>query len=173
MINNEANICYYFAVKNLSEINFLGWLRGKKEAIINKDNSFQNALDGALNYQTVITNQERISKWKPYINKYNWEEIDFPAGPKDKIWIKCERNNKTIALNILFIPHNTKTIRVVYSSEHNNKRKKQVIFLMITDGKKQHYLAITNLSALLQGNSSTHEGDLYYLNFVDSYTTKK
>ena len=60
---------------------------------------------------------------------------DFPAGPKEKIWIKFERNNKTIALNILFIPHNTKTIRVAYRSEHNNKRKKQVILLMITDGK--------------------------------------
>ena len=69
MINDEANICYYFAVKNLSEINFLGWLRGKKEAIINNDNSFQNALDDALNYQTIKTNQERISKLKPYINK--------------------------------------------------------------------------------------------------------
>ena len=31
MINNEANNCYYFAVKNLSELNSLGWLRGKKE----------------------------------------------------------------------------------------------------------------------------------------------
>ena len=69
MINDEANICYYFAVKNLSEINFLGWLRGKKEAIINNDNSFQNALDDALNYQTIKTNQERISKLKSYINK--------------------------------------------------------------------------------------------------------
>ena len=42
----------------------------------------------------------------PYINKYNWEEIEFPAGPKD--WIKFEQNNKAIALNILFIQHNTK-----------------------------------------------------------------
>ena len=42
---------YYFAVKNLSEISSLGWLKGKKEAIINNDNSFQNALDYALNYQ--------------------------------------------------------------------------------------------------------------------------
>ena len=51
MINdNETNNCYYFAVKNLSEINSLGWLKGKKEAIINNDNSFQNALDEALNY---------------------------------------------------------------------------------------------------------------------------
>ena len=29
MINDEANICYYFALKNISEINSLGWLRGK------------------------------------------------------------------------------------------------------------------------------------------------
>ena len=30
MINDEANNCYYFTVKHLSEINSLGWLRGKK-----------------------------------------------------------------------------------------------------------------------------------------------
>ena len=150
MINDEANNCYYFAVKNLSELNSSGQLRSKKEAIINGDNDFQNALDDALNYQTIEKDPQRISKLKPYINKYNWEGIDFPAGPKE--WKKFERNNKTIALNILFIPHNTKTIRIAYRSEHNNKRKKQVILLMITDGKKWHYLAITNLSALLQGN---------------------
>ena len=50
MINDEANNCYYFAVKNLSELNSLGWLRGKKEAIINNNNSFQNAFNDALNY---------------------------------------------------------------------------------------------------------------------------
>ena len=32
MINNEANIYYYFAIKNLSELNSLGWLRGKKRS---------------------------------------------------------------------------------------------------------------------------------------------
>ena len=47
MINNEVNGSYYFAVKNLSELNSLGWLRGKKEAIINNDNSFPNILDDA------------------------------------------------------------------------------------------------------------------------------
>ena len=39
MISNEDNDCYYFAVKNLSELNSSGSLRGKKEAIINEDNS--------------------------------------------------------------------------------------------------------------------------------------
>ena len=43
---------------------------------------------------------------------------------------------------------------------------------MIGDGKKYHYLAVTNLSGLLQGNSSNHEGDFYCLNCFNSYTTK-
>ena len=79
--------------------------------------------------------------------------------------IKFERNNKTIALNMLCINYNTKTIRVAYRSEHNNKCHKQAIFLMITDGNKWHYLAVTNLSALLQGNSSNHDRDFYCLNW--------
>ena len=113
MINDKANKCYYFAVRNLSESNSSGWLRAKKEAIINGDADFEDALDDALNYQTIEKDPQRISKLKPYINKYNWEGIDFPAGPKE--WIKFEKNNKTIALNVLYIPRNTKTINVAYS----------------------------------------------------------
>ena len=79
MINDEANNYYYFAIKNLSELNSLGWLRGKKEAIINNNNNnnsdFQNALDDALNYQTTEKRPTKISKLKPYINKYNWGGI--------------------------------------------------------------------------------------------------
>ena len=43
---------------------------------------------------------------------------------------------------------------------------------MIGDGIKYHYLAVTNLSGLLQGNSSNHEGDFYCLNCFNSYTSK-
>ena len=93
------------------------------------------------------THPERKSTLKPYINKYNCEGIDFPARPKE--WKKIEQSNKTITLNILFIPANTKTTRVVYRSEYNNKCKNQVVLLMITNAKKWHYLAVTNLFALL------------------------
>ena len=85
----------------MSELKSLGWLRGKTEALINNNNSFQNALDDALDFQNIEKHPERISKLKPYINKYDWKGIDFPAGPKD--WVIFERINKTIALNILFI----------------------------------------------------------------------
>ena len=98
----------------------------------------------------------------PYIDNYNWEGIEFPAGPKD--WKKFEQNNKTIALNILFVPYNTETIRVAYRSEYNHKREKQVNLLMITDGNKWHYLARITLSALLAKKSSNHNGDFYCLN---------
>ena len=77
MINNKANNCYYFAVKNFSELYSLRWLRSKKKAIINGDNNFQNALDDALNYQNIERDPQRISKLKPYINKYNWEGIEL------------------------------------------------------------------------------------------------
>ena len=37
---NEKPMISYFAVKNLSELNSLGRLKSKKEAIINGDNNF-------------------------------------------------------------------------------------------------------------------------------------
>ena len=66
--------------------------------------------------------------------KYNWEGIDFPAEPKDSKKEK-KKKKKTIALNVLYIPHNTKTVSLAYRSEYKNKRKKQLILLMITEGK--------------------------------------
>ena len=82
MINHEVNNYYYFAIKNLSELNYLWWLRGKKEEINNNnnDNNFQNNLDNSLNYQTIEKDPQGISKLKPYIDKCNWEGINFPAG---------------------------------------------------------------------------------------------
>ena len=73
MINDGTNNCYYFDIKNLTELNCVGWLRGKKEPIINGDKDFQNASDDALNYQTIEKTPQRISKLKPYINKYMWK----------------------------------------------------------------------------------------------------
>ena len=57
-------------------------------------------------------------------------------------------------------------------SKHNIKRKNQVSSLMITDGKKWHYLAVKS-SALLRGITSNHNGDFYCLNCFLSYSTEK
>ena len=67
---------------------------------------------------------------------------------------------------ILFVPHNKKEIRTAYISKYNHKRKNQVILLMIIDdGERWYYLAITSLFALLRGISSSNNEDFYCLNF--------
>ena len=127
------------------------WLKNKKATIKpknNDNNCFQYALTVALNYQSIKKDPQRISKIKPFINQYNWKEIDFPAQPS-KDWKKFE-SNKSIALNVLYIPYNTEKIRLAYKSKYNFKRENQVILLMIADGKKRHYLAVKSLSALHQ-----------------------
>ena len=93
---------------------------------------------------------------------------------------KFEQNNKAIALNILFVPYNTKQIRPVYISKWNHERNNQVILLMITNDDKHsngvknwHYLTVKSISKLLRGITSNHKGDFYYLNCFYSYTTKK
>ena len=70
------------------------------------------------------------------------------------------------------MPYNTEKIKISYRSKYNHRHKKQVILLMITDGNRWHYLAVSNLSALLAKKSSNHDRDLYYLNYFSSYTAK-
>ena len=64
----------------------------------NDDNCFQYALSVALNHQNIGKKPQRISKIKPFMDQFNWNEIDFPSHSKD--WKKVEQNNKTVALNI-------------------------------------------------------------------------
>ena len=153
------------------------WTKKKKEkSEINPENNdnrcFQYALTVALNHEQIKSHPERISKIKPFIDQYNWKEIDFPSHSKD--WKKFEKNNKTIALNILFVLHKIEKMRLAYKSKHNFnfKRKNQVILLMITGGKKWHYLAVKRLSALLRGITSNHNGDFYCLKCFHSYSAK-
>ena len=170
MINDDDEKYYYFAVKSKLELYSSEWLKSKKESVINEDNCFQNALNDSLDYQRIKKDLQKISKLKPYINQYNWKDIKFPSDKED--WKKFEQNNKEIALNVLFVPHNKKEIELAYTSKYNYKHKKQVILLMITDdGKRWHYLAVRSLSALLRGISSSNNGDFYCLNCFHSYRT--
>ena len=155
----------------------------------NKDNKcFQYSITATLNHQNIENHPERMSNIKPFIDQYNWKGIDFPAGIK--YWKKFEQNNKTIALNILYVPHNTKTINLAYKSKYNRKRKNQVVLLIITNGEqsdeidKWHYIAlktvradngfnrpIRSLSRLFREITSNNHGDLYCLGCLHSFRT--
>ena len=116
------------------------WLKNKRSTINSKHNDykcFQYAVTLALNLDKIKKDPRRISKIKPFIEQYNWSDIDFSSTNKD--WKKFELNNE-IALNILYVPHNTKKIQIAYKSKHNLTREKQVTLLMITNGENWHYL---------------------------------
>ena len=62
------------------------WIEKKKVTINPKnkdDRCFQYALTVALNYEQIKIIPQRISNIKPFIDKYNWKEIDFPSHSKD------------------------------------------------------------------------------------------
>ena len=75
-----------------------------------------------------------IKNIKPFIDQYDWSDINFPSDKTD--WNLFERNNESVLLNILYVPHNTKQIRHTYKSIYNFKHKNQVILLMISDYNK-------------------------------------
>ena len=80
------------------------WIKNK--TIINpinkKDNKcFKYAVTVALNYKKIEKNPGRMTKTKAFIDKYNWEGINYLSGKDD--WKKLEKDNLTIALNVLYI----------------------------------------------------------------------
>ena len=160
-----------------SYINSPEWIKNKKVTINPKNTEhnkcFQYAITASLNNQNIDHHHpERISKLEPFINNYNWKDIEFPSHSKD--WRKFECNNKTIALNILYVPHNTKQIRQAYISKYNNGCDNQVNLVMITDWTGNwHYLAVKSISGLLRGITSDHNGDFYCLNCFHLYATEK
>ena len=91
-----------------------------------------------------------------------------------------ERNNKNIGLNILSALPNEKK-NLTYKTDHNCKRKNQVVLSMVTGNEqeympdKSHYLALKSMPTienykkpiqsiwrLFRGMTSNHDGDFYF-----------
>ena len=121
------------------------WIKNKITTInpINTkaNKCFRYAITVALNYKDIGKHAERITKVKLFINKYNWERINF-SSEKDDLE-KFEKYNITIALNVLYAIKEKKY--PAYVSKHNSNREKQVILLMISSRKGWHYLAVKKL----------------------------
>ena len=87
-----------------SYIDSLDWMKNKKATMypINKKENkcFQYAVTVALNHEEIGKHAERIIKIKLFINKYQWERINFPSEKDD--WKTFEKNNVTIKFNVLY-----------------------------------------------------------------------
>ena len=104
------------------------WIASKK-ATINpkneKDNKcFQWSIIAGLNYN--IIKEKELKK----LLKFKRVDIDFSSH--QRYWGNFEEENNLIAINVLFVSHNSEEIKLTYKSSCN-KRKNQVILLMIND----------------------------------------
>ena len=112
------------------------WIKNKKPTInpVNKkDNKcFQYPVTVELNDEEIGKQAKKITKTKPFINKYNWEGINYPSE-KDNLK-KFEKNKVKIALNVLYVKK--EKIYHSYVSKNNSNCEEQVILLMISNGEK-------------------------------------
>ena len=54
-----------------------------------------------LHYKEIKKDLQRLTKIKPFINKYNWERINFPSAKHNwKIFLK---NNVAVAFNVCML----------------------------------------------------------------------
>ena len=120
------------------------WIVNKK-ATINpkneKDNEcFKWSIIAGLNYNKI--NEKELKK----LLKFKRVDIDFSSH--QRYWENFEQENNSIAINVLFVPYNSEEINLAYKSRYN-KRKNQVILLMINDEANNcYYFAVKNLSEL-------------------------
>ena len=96
------------------------WIKNKKATINFKnedDKSFQYSMTIALSYNEMKKKYHRMSRINRFINRYDWSRINFPSHVAD--WKKFELNNKSVALNVLYVLYGEKTIRHSYKSKYN------------------------------------------------------
>ena len=107
LVFDAVNVMYYDLNKislnrggSYIPTNTASWLSDKK-ATVNPQNKkddwcFKYALTVALNYEKIKNNAEGISKIKPFIDQYNWKEMDFPSTCKD--WKKFDQIKNQLLL---------------------------------------------------------------------------
>ena len=118
-----VNLLYYdFNKTSLnrggSHIEAANGQKNKKSTINPKNNDykcFQYAVTVALNYDKINNNPQRVSKIKPFIKQYNWNDIDFPSISKD--WKRFELNNESVTL--IFCMYPTKLEKYVICISQN------------------------------------------------------
>ncbi|XP_057310676.1 uncharacterized protein LOC130648652 [Hydractinia symbiolongicarpus] len=130
--------------------------------IINPDNNdqecFKWSIIAAIHHEEIGTNHQRISKLRPYQERYNWDGIEFPTSIKDIT--KFERNNPDIAVNVLYATG--KKFNILRRSAFNESDT-QVNLLLLTDEKRNYYVSIKNLSKLLGHHDAQREGKMVIL----------
>ena len=126
------------------------WLKGK-HCVINVENKkdrkcFIWSVLSALYPPT--SHPERLSRYIMYEDRLNVAGLEYPVPTK--LIPLFEKNNPSIAINILYPDNDSKGFQVLYRSPHRDR--KHVNLLLLDDPEnpsKNHYVWIKNMSALV------------------------
>ena len=150
IVSLDVDIHEVELTRGSSYIKLPEWIENK-HAVLNPKNErddecFKWAVIAALHHEDIGNDPQRISKLKPFVSRYNWDGIKFPATTN--LISKFEKQNPDITVNVLFL-HLGREVRQYYISEYNGERDKIVDLLLIEEWGKKHYCAIKNRSRLL------------------------
>ena len=95
-------------------------------------NALEWSIIAGLNY-----NKIKVKELKKLL-KFKRVETDFSSYQRYWENFEEEKENKSVAVNILFESYNSEKIKLVYKSSYN-ERKNQVILLMINDEANNYY----------------------------------
>ena len=159
-------------IKGSSYIDLPPELKNKK-AIINMKNKDNNkcflwSVLRGLNPKD--EHPEKIDKdLKSKENTLNMEGINYPVSLKD---IKrFEKQNLDISVSVLGYSKDEK-IYPLRISKKEDKRKHNIVLLLIKDGDNSHYCLVKSLSALLSSQVNKRKSKLYFcLNCLNGFDT--
>ena len=145
------------------------WL-AHKHAIINPKNydneCFKWAIIAAIKCEEIGKDCQRISKLKQYEDEFNWSMVKFPTSMKG---IGRFESNNEISVNVLAVDNNQ-----IYICRKGAEYDRAANLMLITDGAKNHYVAVRSLSRLLSSQNSKHkESQHFCINCLQGFSSEE
>ena len=134
----------------------------------NDETCFKWAILAALHNEDIDKYHDRVTKYHPYQNELNEEQLVYPVDPMDKKMLKQFEDNSNLLINIWGLTEKNKV--VVYRSARINRehdveeeRKEIVLLLLINEDGESHYVYVKNIGCLLKGREGQKGSrTLYY-----------
>ena len=138
-INNKESIINYILNKKTTKndntyVETSECIKFKKAVLNpkgNDDKSFQYSITISLYHKEIGNNFNRVTKVKPYVNNFNWNNIIFRPIKQD--YETFEINNENISLNIY--QFNNEKISQLYKSNYDRSREINLLLL-----ENKHYV---------------------------------
>ena len=149
-----VNISKYQPYRGGSYIELDEYIKNKK-CCLNIQNEDEKCLMYCvlyhINKDKIKKDPQRVTKYKPYLNQFDFSTIKFPTPIRD-----IPKVEKIIDYGINLFLYDDKKVFPNYVTERRDD--KIINLLLIKDGNKEHYIYISKLDILITKNVRDEEG---------------